>query len=65
MNETISKLIADAGFSNTYELERLTILCKLSALHCIDTLLKSHDVQSTVASICENFGLEGADDNTE
>lgn len=35
MNKNISSLIASAGFSSTYEKERLTTLCQLVATHCI------------------------------
>lgn len=58
MNEHISQLIEEAGFSNTYEIERLTRLCKITALSCTGMILEAKDVPEGIATIVKNFSLE-------
>lgn len=58
MNEHISQLIEEAGFSNTYEIERLTRLCKITALSCMGMILGAKDVPEGIAAIVGNFSLE-------
>lgn len=65
MNEHISQLIEEAGFSNTYEIERLTRLCKITALSCTGMILGAKDVPAGIAAIVENFSLEGNDGDSE
>lgn len=65
MNENIRELIGAAGFSSTYEVDRLTHLCKLSALQCVEMLLQSENIPNAVANIYKRFDLENEDDTTE
>lgn len=58
MNDNIRETISEAGFSSTYEADRLTALCKITALQCIALLLESGSVPSGVAAVCKHFDLE-------
>ena len=63
MNEHIRSVIDNAGFSNTYEVERLVKLCQLVALSCVDSVLRSENTPEAVASIVTN--LETQDEHFE
>lgn len=65
MNEHIRSLIDNAGFSNTYEVERLVKLCQLAALSCVDSVLRTENTPKAVASIVTNFNLETQDEYFE
>jgi hypothetical protein len=56
MTELIKELIRKAGFSSTYEHERLTKLCKLVANYCVDESKQmTHD--QLVEKITRDFDL--------
>lgn len=65
MNENIRELIDAAGFSSTYESDRLMTLAKLSALQCVEILLQSENIPDAVANVYKQFGLENNDDIAE
>lgn len=65
MNDNIRELIEQAGFSSTYEVERLAHLCKLVALQCVDSLLFSKNIPDAVSNIYEHFSLEDNDGEHE
>jgi hypothetical protein len=55
--QIIEQLIADAGFSNTFEQDRLINLCKLTAMHCVGTIISTNDIIKSVATIVSNFDI--------
>lgn len=65
MNDNIREAISEAGFSSTYEADRLTQLCKNTAMQCITLLLESGSVPDGVAAICKHFNLEVEDGQFE
>ena len=64
MNDTIHNLISTAGFSNTYEQERLTKLCQLVAAVCIDHIASNENQHSSIAAIINDFDLSLEDEQS-
>lgn len=63
MNETIKNLIETAGFSNTYEQDRLQKLCTLVATVCIDHIVNNNsDSQGAIADILADFSMSLEDE---
>jgi hypothetical protein len=57
MTDTIENLISAAGFSTTYESDRLQALCKLVATVCIDHIVSAKDSHSAIGSIVCDFDI--------
>lgn len=58
MSEMIDTLITDAGFSSTYERDRLQKLCQLSALACIAQFITTEDKTKCIAEIISTFDIK-------
>ena len=58
MTNLIDDLINDAGFSSTYERDRLKKLCQLSALYCVSVMLTVEDKTKCIAEIISSFNSE-------
>ncbi len=56
MKTLIDKLIEDAGFSKTYEYERLRLLIHLTALYCLKQY--TQDITEYKSGIINDFGLK-------
>lgn len=58
MNKNIAELVAAAGFSNTFELERLTILTKLIVTHCITVYENERSLETAKQLLQTQFNIK-------
>jgi hypothetical protein len=64
MSDTIQNLISTAGFSNTYEQERLTKLCQLVAAVCVDHIASNESQHNSIAAILQDFDMSLEDEQS-
>lgn len=58
MTSTIRQLVEQAGFSKTYEHDRLEQLCKLTAEYCIKEYQKAARLVLIEQELKKSFGLD-------
>lgn len=58
MKNIIDNLIEQAGFSTTYEHERLQLLIKLTVKHCLECCTNQQSVTDIIKNLENEFDLK-------